>query len=253
MFKLLRILILLFVLASVYSTYLIQQNIVSDWNGFITIKIVPVNVDGSRATQRYIDTLDIKDFEEVERYLIKSAESYGVDINNGMSIELEPALSSPPPPLPKLDSGFISTSFWSLRMRFWAWRNQAADHESSFIRLYMLYQSPASATRLPHSTGLRKGLLGLINVRAKNSAKRFHNVVLTHELLHIFGAQDKYDLSTGTPLYPQGYLNPQRSSQAYAEIMARAKPLEGGRFEVAKTLSQVRIGRKTADEIGWPK
>ena len=74
MFKILRILILLFVLASVYSTYLIQQNVASDWNGFITIKIVPVNVDGSRATQRFIDTLKIKDFEEVERYLIKSAE-----------------------------------------------------------------------------------------------------------------------------------------------------------------------------------
>jgi len=252
MFKILRILILLFVLASVYSTYLIQQNVASDWNGFITIKIVPVNVDGSRVTQRFIDTLKIKDFEEVERYLIKSAESYGVDIDNGMSIELEPTISSPPPSLPSSDSGSISTGFWSLRLRFWAWQNQASDHESSFIRLYMLYQSPVSGTRLPHSTGLRKGLIGLINARAKTSQKRFHNVVLTHELLHIFGAQDKYDLSTGEPLYPQGYLNPQRSSQAYAEIMARAKPLENRRFEVATTLSQVRVGRLTADEIGWP-
>lgn len=252
MFKILRILILLFVLASVYSTYLIQQNVASDWNGFVTIKIVPVNVDGTRATQRFIESLTVKDFEEAKRYLIKSAESYGVDINNGMSIELEPALSSPPPPLPDVDSGYISTGFWSLRMRFWAWQNQASDHESSFIRLYMLYQSPVSGARLPHSTGLRKGLIGLINARAKKSQKRFHNVVLTHELLHIFGARDKYDLSTGAPLYPQGYLNPQSRSQAYAEIMARAKPLENGRFEVATTLSQVRIGRQTADEIGWP-
>jgi len=251
MFKILRILVLLFVLGSVWSTYLIQQNVASDWNGFITIKVIPVNVDGSRATQRFIDSLQVKDFDEVQRYLTKSAEPYGVDLDNGIDVRLEAAISSPPPVVPSSDSGYLATGFWSLRLRFWAWQNQPADHESSFIRLYMLYQSPASGESLPHSTGLRKGLIGLINARAHTSQKRFHNVVLTHELLHIFGAKDKYDLSSGEPLYPQGYLNPESSSQAYAEIMARAKPLKNGRLELARTLSQVRIGQLTADEIGW--
>jgi len=211
-----------------------------------------VNVDESRVTQRFIDSLKPKDFDEVQRYLVKSAESYGVDLENGLDIQLEPSISSVPPVIPNSDSGYLMTGLWSLNLRYWAWKNQAHDHESSFIRLYMLYQTPSSGERLPHSTGLRKGLIGLINARAKSSQKRFHNVVLTHELLHIFGAKDKYDLSTGEPLYPQGYLNPQLSSQTHTEIMARAKPLKNGRFEVAKTLSQVRIGRLTADEIGWP-
>jgi len=52
--------------------------------------------------------------------------------------------------------------------------------------------------------------------------------VITHELLHTFGATDKYDLSTGLPLYPEGFAEPQlipRYPQQLAEIMAGRMPL----------------------------
>ena len=75
-----------------------------------------------------------------------------------------------------------------------------------------------------------------------------------HELLHIFGASDKYDIASGQPFFPQGYASVKDGNsypQSHAEIMARAIPLSNGKFEVATRLGQTVIGSTTASEIGW--
>jgi hypothetical protein len=81
-----------------------------------------------------------------------------------------------------------------------------------------------------------------------------NNVVLAHEILHTLGATDKYDLKTSSPLYPDGYADPEQEPlhpQEYAEIM-------GGRIAVSETevampesLAYTVIGPKTAREIRW--
>ncbi len=254
MFKVLRVVVLLLVLMSVFGTYLMQQNINKNWSGARSIKIIPVYADDKDSTRDFVDSLDERDFEEIADYLEKSARPYRLNLSNALLITLEPPISEIPPALPSAKNGFISQVMWSLKLRWWAWQNQSSDYSDSQIRLFVMYQSPAQNVVLPHSTGLRNGLLGLINVRAERGDKRLHNVILTHELLHIFGATDKYDLQTGQPLFPQGYVKPKQNPrwpQPYAELMGRAIPMSRSRFEVAERLSQTRIGELTAREIGW--
>ena len=242
------------VLFSVWGTYRMQQSVASDWSGIVTIKVIPVIADNSLNTGRFVKSLRPNDFDEVSRYLIESAKNYGVDLTNVIQLQLEDPISSIPPIVPSAKEGYLSRIVWSLKLRWWAWNNQLSDHQDYHIRLFMLYQSPAAGVALPHSTGLRNGLIGLVNARAAKSNKRFHNVVLTHELLHIFGASDKYDLSSGAPLYPEGYVSPNatpRWPQRYAEIMGRARAINQQKFEVAERLGHTRVAELTAKEIGW--
>lgn len=255
MFKILRIILLLLVLASVLGTYLTHQAVAKDWTGEIIIKVIPVLADNNLNTRSFVTSLEPKDFEEVSQYLNQSAKRYGLDLSRVIRLELEAPISSVPPSLPEVSDGLLTQIIWALRLRWWSWNNQLNDHEDNHIRLFMLYQSPADGVQLGHSTGIRNGLIGLINARAFQASKRFHNVVLMHELLHIFGASDKYNLSTGEPFYPEGYVSPNanpRWPQTHAAIMGRAKAISQTEFQVAERLGHTRITELTAKEIGWP-
>ena len=46
---------------------------------------------------------------------------------------------------------------------------------------------------MAHSTGLQKGMLGVVNAFASADQEGSNAVVIAHELLHTFGATDKYD------------------------------------------------------------
>jgi len=102
--------------------------------------------------------------------------------------------------------------------------------------------------------GLQNGLIGLIQARADARYRNLHATTIVHELLHIFGASDKYDIASGRPMFPHGYANTKngnRYPQSRAEIMARAIPLTNDQFEVATRLGQTVVGLTTAREIGW--
>jgi hypothetical protein len=220
----------------------------------VTIKVIPVIVDDRLDTAKFANSLRPKDFQEVGLYLEQSGKRYGLDLSNVIEVDLEAPINSVPPGVPDASSSRLDRMLWSLRLRWWAWKNQLDDHQDYHIRLFMLYQSPARGVQLGHSTGLRNGLIGLINARALRSNKRFHNVVLVHELLHIFGATDKYDIASGEPIYPQGYVlqnTSPRWPQPYAEIMGRARQTSASDFEVAKRLAATRLSELTAKEIGW--
>ena len=55
---------------------------------------------------------------------------------------------------------------------------------------------------MPDSHGLQKGLVGVVHAFADDTMTGSNAVVIAHELLHTVGASDKYDLTTGAPLYP---------------------------------------------------
>ena len=57
---------------------------------------------------------------------------------------------------------------------------------------------------------MEKGRIGSVNLFATKTQASQNQVVIVHELLHGFGAQDKYDLKTGQPLYPLGYAHPEK-------------------------------------------
>ena len=63
MFKAIRISILLLVLFFVsVSTYLTQARS-TDWNNSLWVKVYPINADGSQVVAKYIDDLELRDFE----------------------------------------------------------------------------------------------------------------------------------------------------------------------------------------------
>jgi hypothetical protein len=119
--------------------------------------------------------------------------------------------------------------------------------------MFLLYFDPAQSRRMAHSTGLQKGLLGLVNVFASADMASQNNVVITHEFLHTLGASDKYD-ATHQPVYPDGYAEPDLAPllpQRYAEIMAGRTPLTETTAETPASLDNALIGGKTAQEINW--
>jgi hypothetical protein len=124
------------------------------------------------------------------------------------------------------------------------------------VRLFVQYHDPATDPALPHSTGIQKGMLGIVNVYASSEMENSNSIVIAHELLHTFGATDKYDRGTNQPHFPEGYadaeakpLHPQRQ----AEIMAGRLAISERRSEIPKTMKRVVVGAKTAREINWVK
>src|SRR5262249_43264658 len=110
--------------------------------------------------------------------------------------------------------------------------------------------------RLAHSIGLQKGLLGVVNAFASAAMDAENNVVITHELLHTFGATDKYDPASNRPLFPEGYAQPTARPlypQRKAEIMAGRIPINPEQAEAPRGLDEVVIGGRTAQEINWLK
>ncbi len=69
-----------------------------------------------------------------------------------------------------------------------------------------------------------------------------------------FGTTDRYDLSTGQPIYPIGYayLNQQPLyPQRQAELMAGYVPVSQSKSKMPESLQQTRINEITAIELGW--
>jgi hypothetical protein len=139
-------------------------------------------------------------------------------------------------------------------MRYWAWVNAAFDGPKPHVRVFVLYHDPDRVTRLSHSLGLQKGLIGVVNAFASDAQTPQNDVVIAHEMLHTLGATDKYDPRTNQPAFPDGYADPQRQPrlpQEFAEVMAGRTPVTEDRAEMPDSLDRVLIGGKTAREINW--
>jgi hypothetical protein len=143
---------------------------------------------------------------------------------------------------------------WSLEFRFWAWRHDTHKGPQPDVRLFVVYFDPAKSQTLTHSTGLQKGMLGIVNAFASADQEATNAVVIAHELLHTFGASDKYDPRTNAPSFPDGYADPDarpRYPQRQAEIMGGRIPVTETHSEIPRNLKRVVIGDKTAREINW--
>jgi hypothetical protein len=185
----------------------------------------------------------------------EQARNYNLPLRDPVEIYLAPRIDSPPPAPPQ-EAGAPAIIFWSLRLRFWAWRNDSYNGPKPHVRMFVLYFAPLQDRHLAHSVGLRKGLIGVVNAFASTEMGGGNNVVIAHELLHTFGATDKYDLATTQPLFPDGYAEPNANPlypQKMAEVMAGRIPLSEARAETPQDLEQTVIGAATAREINWLK
>ncbi len=252
-FRKARITILLGVLFFVSMNSWLTRLRSTDWNEALWVVVYPVNGDNSPVSQAYIDTLSAESFDSVESFLANEAQRYGKTIANPVTVRLAPPVNTLPPQ-PPINGSTLPVMLWSLRLRYWAWRNDNFDGPQPDVQMFVVYNDPGTHTRLRHSLGLRKGMIGVVNAYAGRTMVQRNNIVIAHEFLHTLGASDKYDRNNNQPLYPDGYAEPDKSPlfpQQTAEVMAGRIPLSRSKAVMPASVARLRIGSRTAREINW--
>lgn len=252
MFRKFRILILLVILATVGLASWRAQSKLSAWEHSIHVAIYPIAADDSAGTRDFIDAFKADHVEEIATWMQEESKRYGKNVLQPVVLRVAPRLSERPP-LPPEGGGSLDIALWSLKLRWWAWQHDKIGGPKPDIRLFVLFHDPLLTPAPPHSTGLSKGGIGIIHGFAQRKALRQNNIVIAHEMLHIFGASDKYDLASNQPHWPQGYAEPERQPrfpQSFAEIMAGRLPIDEQHAEMPAGLAFTLIGPDTAREIG---
>lgn len=254
MWKTIRILLLSCVLAGVAATAWLERARSTGWRQTLWVGIFPINGDGSEVADRYIGTLQPRDFADVQEFFTVQARTHGVALEEPLRVLLYPAPRVAPPAL-AADAGMITRAVWSLRLRWYAWRRMAElQRTAPHVRLFVLYHDPERNAQVPHSLGLQKGLVGLVYAYATPRMRGENGIVIAHELLHTLGATDKYDPVTDLPSYPDGYADPAqqpRWPQRRAEVMAGRRALSQTEAQMPESLRDVVVGARTAEEINW--
>ena len=251
MFRKFRILILLLILATVGLGAWRANSRLAAWEHTIHVAVYPIAGDDSPATSRFVGKLGSDDFAEIAQWLQEQSDRHGRTVLQSVAIRVAPPIAARPPPAPR-QASLLDAVMWSLQMRWWASRHDRIDGPKPHIRLFVLFHDPERTNRLLHSTGLSKGQIGVIHAFASRQQRQQNAVVIAHELLHTFGASDKYDLATGQPIWPQGYAEPERTPrfpQRIAEIMGGRVPIDEQQSEIPTSLADAVIGIETAKEI----
>lgn len=254
MWKNFRIALLLLILATVIQQTWFDKA-ARGWNSNLYVAVYPINADASAKVDAYIKSLNRDDFIPIADYFAKEGARYNVTLRRSVDVQLSPQLQNRPPAPPEGQS-ILSIMLWSLNFRYFAWANSPKLKIKPDIRLYLLYYDPATHARLRESTALDKGRIGRVNLFGDKQYNAQNLVITAHELLHTFGATDKYDLSNTLPNYPEGYADPEKTPrypQDFAEIMAGRLPVSKTKALIPETLAQTLVGNKTAQEIGWLK
>ena len=254
MIKNIRVLILLYILLMVAVGSWLTKARSTGWDKPLNVIVYAINADGRAATQKYIDEIEKTDFFDIEEFFQREAAVYSLPLKKPIDISYAGELKEKPP-LPSRGSSQLSIMLWSLKLRYWVWKNDNYPYPQD-ATIFVLYFDPKQTQTVAHSLGLQKGLIGIVNAFASKKMKKENHVIIAHELLHTVGAIDKYDPKTNSPLYPIGYANPEQSPlhpQKKAEIMAGRIAITENKAQQPEKLKQVVIGELTAIEINWLK
>lgn len=253
MWKKLRIFILLMVLFIVGAdTYLTKFRAIS-WEETLWVAVYPINPDNDPAISRYISGLSNRNFAQIEQFFAKEASDYGLPLNKPFKMMLAHEVNELPPPPPERGSHALQMGWWSLKLRKWAWSMDESGF-SPHIKMFIVYHPYARNKELPHSLGMEKGMIGVVQAFAHREMEGKNNLVIAHEMLHTIGSTDKYDYETLEPRYPDGYAEPDKTPrypQRYAELMGGRTPLSESTSFMPRSLRGVTLGTSTAKEINW--
>jgi len=252
-FRAIRIAILLLLLALAGGLTWWEGMLVRSWLRPLDIVVHPINGDGSEASAAYIAQLSEGQFREIGEFFDAQAERYRLRKLPGVRIRLGKEIAESPPPPPEGARGVPDSVVWSLKTRYYAFRHTPFWSSLGRIRLFVVYHEGEENKPLQHSLGLRKGLIGVVHVFAKQDMAAKNNVVIAHELFHTLGASDKYD-AEGNPVWPDGFADAgeaPRYPQHAAELMAGRRAVSPRRAEIPDSLGACVIGPKTAYEINW--
>jgi len=253
-FKLMRVVLLLSVLFVILVSTWMTEKRMSAWERPILVTIYPIVADDTPATRKFVDRLDVRAFEEINRFMAEQSGPYGFTVTPAFRFQVARSSEELPPPVPSQFEP-AAIGWWSLKMRWWAWMRDLDDNlVSPDIQMFVLYHSLNSNHEMSISVGMRKGRYGLVKAYAMDSMNANNLIIFTHEMLHVLGATDKYVLTSGEPIFPGGYADPDRRPlfpQLRAEIMGGRIPVNAFSSTTPDSLDQCKIGRQTAEEIGF--
>lgn len=254
LFKLMRIVMLLSIFFVILISTWMTENRMAAWERPILVTIYPIAADDMAETREFVEAIDLDEFKAVNRFMDRASAPYGFSVTPAFRFQLAQPLSQPPPPVPdQFDTAAIA--IWSLKMRWWAWRQDWKDGlVSPDIQMFVLYHGLNGNRETGISVGMRKGRYGIVKAYARETMNPSNLIVFTHEMLHVLGATDKYILSTGEPIFPEGYADPAKRPlfpQKRAEIMGGRIPVNSFSSVMPDSLEECVIGRKTAEEIGF--
>jgi hypothetical protein len=244
---------LLFILASVVQTAWLARGRTTEWKYSVRVAIYPIAGGNNAATAQYIRQLRVETVLPIAAFMKNQALRHGLALDAPVDMYLGPPLAVSPPP-PPVGGTVVGIMLWSLNLRYWAWRNDNFKRPRPDVRLFVSFFDPARASRLPHSTGLQKGHIGVVNAFASTEQEGPNNVVITHELLHTLGATDKYDVANNQPRHLDGYAQPNAEPllpQTKAEVMGGRIPVSQSEAQIPVSLADCVIGARTAAEIHW--
>jgi hypothetical protein len=253
-FRFLRITILLTVLVVVAGNQWLTGHRLGSWKKPLWITVYPVLASPDPEVRRYVQGLDVGSFKKVGDFLTRQAARHGRSLGEAAVFQLAQTLTALPPALPAESSG-LKVAWWSLKMRWWTWRNGSQEGLApDDIKIFVLYQAANPLGPMERSVGVKNGSYGLVNAVASRHMEAHNRIIITHELLHVLGATDKYDPYTGQPDAPDGLANPRQTPlypQQQAEIMGGRIAVSDHRWRYPESLGSCVIGARTATEIGW--
>ncbi|MEG2750051.1 MAG: hypothetical protein RR939_11745, partial [Acinetobacter sp.] len=141
MWKNIRVACLLIVLLIVAMNAYRDQN--QDWNKPTNILLHPINADGLASTQQYLD-------ESSQEY--RGQSSYFI-VQVGRELHQTPPKMSEQPSL-------LNNILWSLKFRFYAWKQHQSVDGAPSLTLYLNFYDPKHTKELKHSTALERGRIG---------------------------------------------------------------------------------------------
>lgn len=254
MFKIFRIIILLMIFVGLAFYSKTQKLKSRSWVQPLEIVIYPMNNEHNQIVEDYITQLDHSVFKEIDQFFKDEGKHYSLTIEQPTTTQLGSIIQNYPPTFPAAPANFIETAWWSIKFRYWAYKNTPDDKSNLHrVRIFVHYHEALDHVRLQHSLGLGKGLLSIVHAFASKDQEQQNNIIIAHEFLHTVGAMDKYD-ANNQPVFPDGYAEPDKQPlfpQFQAEIMSGKIPSSNSQSKMAESLKYCLIGEKTAEEINW--
>ncbi|MEO8184684.1 MAG: hypothetical protein ABI895_38235 [Deltaproteobacteria bacterium] len=168
-----------------------------------------------------------------------------------------PAPEPGPPPTLAAEPSLWQSLTLSLSLGAFARASDRAagvDNGAFDGKIYVRLSTPRSPRRsLVEGLGEDGGRIAVTRLELRDDSADFGLFVVAHELFHLLGANDRYG-PDGFADIPDGLGEPEREPrypQRSVEVMARGRVLEPGREQPPSQLDELRVGTRTASEIGW--
>lgn len=251
MFRIGALLTVLIIVAA--SSWLTERRLAS-WQRPVWVTFYPLAADAGRDTRNFVRKVDEDSFDDINEFFQTEARRFGIGLTPVINVQVAPVSNDLPPEIPDRHAPHL-VAWWSLKMRWYAWNmDRKDDLVEPDIQVFALYHGTEGKSEKHISVGMRKGLFGVVNLYAADAMNRRNQVVIAHELMHVFGATDKYSLGSNEPLYPFGYADPHQEPlfpQSRCEIMGGRVPLTAYQSIMPRSLADCTVGIETAREIGF--